>query len=152
MSARGGARLHLQESAVAKWILLVADVEAAATGVVLIVSPSLFARLILGTELSDSGEALGRIAGIAMLGAGLAAWPAPAAASAPASAIRALLIYNVLATIYLGYLGLGGRLAGILLWPAVALHVVLSVLLGRALLGRRRPEPADVASGRGNRN
>ena len=52
----------------------------------------------------------------------------------PASAVRALLIYNLLATIYLGYLGLAGQLVGILLWPAVALHVLLSNLLGRVWL------------------
>ena len=37
-------------------------------------------------------------------------------------------------TIYLGYFGLAGQLVGILLWPAVALHVLLSILLGRVWL------------------
>jgi hypothetical protein len=48
--------------------------------------------------------------------------------------MRALLIYNLLATIYLAYLGFSGQLVGILLWPAVAVHVLLSILLGRAWL------------------
>jgi hypothetical protein len=41
-----------------------------------------------------------------------------------------MLIYNTLVTIYLAYLGIGGELVGILLWPAVALHAVLTGLLG----------------------
>ncbi len=36
-----------------------------------------------------------------------------------------------LATVYLLCLGLGGASIGILLWPAVALHGVLSLLLAR---------------------
>jgi hypothetical protein len=110
------------------WIVLIAAIEAVATSVVLIVSPSLFSRLILGAELSDPGEALGRLTGIVLLAFGLACWPAPAAAGPAAPAIRSLLIYNLLATIYLLYVGLGGRLVGILLWPAVALHAVLTLL------------------------
>ena len=120
-----------------KWTVLAAAVEAAATGLLLIISPSLFGWLIFGAELSAAGQALGRLAGIALLGFTLASWPAAAAASHSASAVRALLIYNLLATIYLGYLGLAGQLVGILLWPAVALHVVLSILLGRAWLAHR---------------
>src|SRR5512138_819391 len=100
-----------------RWTVLAAAVEAAATGLFLIVRPSLFTWLIFGAPLSDPGQALGRIAGIAMLGAGLAAWPAPAPASSPASAVRALLIYNLLAAVYLAYLGLASHLTGILLWP-----------------------------------
>ena len=41
------------------------------------------------------------------------------------------LIYNLLATIYLLYLGVGGKLVGTLLWPAVALHAILTILLTR---------------------
>jgi hypothetical protein len=39
--------------------------------------------------------------------------------------------YNVLITIYLAYLGIATGLAGMLLWPAVALHAVLSIALVR---------------------
>jgi hypothetical protein len=44
---------------------------------------------------------------------------------------RALLIYNLLATIYLDYLAVATQLTGILLWPAIAGHGVLAVLLAR---------------------
>jgi hypothetical protein len=115
-----------------RWIAPVAAVEAAATGLLLIVSPSLFSRLVLGADLSEPAQALGRLAGIALLGAALPSWPVAAAASTPPSATRALAIYNVLATTYLAYLGLGGHLVGILLWPAVVLHAILSIALAHA--------------------
>jgi len=115
-----------------KWIVPAAAVEAAVTGLILIVSPSLFAWLILGTELSPAGNALGRLAGIAMIGAGLAAWwPFSATVCSTTAAVPGFTIYNLFATIYLAYLGIAGQLVGILLWPAVALHAVLLVLLGR---------------------
>src|SRR5262245_60699634 len=101
-----------------KWAVLIAAVEAAATGFVLIVGPWLFGRLIFGAAFSDAGEALGRLTGIVLLGFALTAWPAPAAVGPSLSVLRALLIYNVLATIYLAYLGLTSTLTGILFWPA----------------------------------
>jgi len=103
-----------------------------ATGIVLMVAPSAFARVLLGTGLSSAGQAVGRIAGFALLSLGLACWPkdGPAAgATAGALASPALLIYNLLITLYLAYVGIAGELVGTLLWPAVALHAVLSAIL-----------------------
>ena len=45
-----------------------------------------------------------------------------------------MLIYSAVVTLYLAYLGFAGGLTGVLLWPAVVLHVVLMVLLGRIWL------------------
>ena len=120
-----------------KWALLAATVEAGATGLVLFIQPQWFAWLVFGTEFSEAGNALGRLAAIALFGLALATWPAPAALSRPASSVRALLIYNVLATIYLLYLGIGGQVTGILLWPATALHAIFALLLGRTWLAAR---------------
>src|SRR5271169_4663392 len=98
----------------------------AATGVALIAVPDLVARVLLGAGLSDSGVAVARVAGFGLLALGLACWPGNDDASP--QAIRALLVYNLLAGLYLGYLRLGGGFTGFLLWPACALHVVLGVL------------------------
>jgi hypothetical protein len=111
-----------------RWIVLVTAVEAVATSLVLLASPPLFAWLVLGGELSESGEALARLTGIVLLAFGLVSWPAPFGGGETPAAIRAMLIYNLLATIYLIYLGLGAKLDGILLWPAVGLHAVLTLL------------------------
>jgi len=40
-----------------------------------------------------------------------------------------LLTYNLLSTLYIGYLSLVGGFFGYLLWPAFALHGLLAVLL-----------------------
>ncbi|CAK06649.1 hypothetical protein ACC713_00195 [Rhizobium johnstonii] len=114
-----------------RWATTAAAVELAATGLILLVSPVLFGRLVLEGELSEPGQALGRLAGIVLLGFALTAWPDPSARSVA----RAMLIYNLLATIYLCYLGVLAQSVGILLWPAMVLHAVLSILLVRTWLG-----------------
>ena len=43
-----------------------------------------------------------------------------------------MLIYSAAITLYLAYLGIAGVSTGILLWPAVALHAILTTLLTRA--------------------
>ena len=108
-----------------KWITIAAAIEAAATSFVLLAAPLLFGRLIFGADLSESGQALGRLTGIVLLGFALTAWPRPAARSIT----RALLAYNLLATAYLCYLGIAATSVGILLWPAVVLHLAFTILL-----------------------
>ena len=51
-----------------------------------------------------------------------------------------MLTYSAAVTLYLAYLGFAGGLTGILLWPAVVLHAILTALLARAPIGdRSRP-------------
>ena len=109
-------------------IMLSAVIEAA-TGVALIAAPGFVARVLLGASLSDSGVAVGRLAGLALLSLALACWPDWNNASP--QAIRALFTYNLLAALYLGYLRVGGGFVSYLLWPACALHAVLTLLLVR---------------------
>ena len=97
----------------------------------LLLSPALFGRLILGAELSEPGQALGRLTGIALLGFALACWPKQATNSTLASLH--------LSTLYLSYLlGIEGTSAGMLLWPAVALHLLLTALLAADHLSAKR--------------
>jgi hypothetical protein len=49
----------------------------------------------------------------------------------PGSPLVGMLTYSALITLYLAYLGIEGK-SGVLLWPAVVLHVILSALLVRA--------------------
>jgi hypothetical protein len=106
----------------------------AATGIALLAIPEVVARLLLGAGLSNSGIAVGRVAGFALLSLGLACWPT--ADDAAPSAVRALFAYNLLAALYLGYLRVTGEFVAILLWPACALHAVLALLLARPAYGR----------------
>jgi hypothetical protein len=51
--------------------------------------------------------------------------------TADASAIPAILTYNIPTTLYLLYLGIEGGRVGLILWPAMALHALLSFLPAR---------------------
>ena len=45
-----------------------------------------------------------------------------------------MFAYISATTLYLTYIGFVGEFSGVLLWPAVAVHALLSILLGRAWL------------------
>jgi hypothetical protein len=61
----------------------------------------------------------------------LACWPGRDVVSRLAPALSAMLTYNLLITCYLTFLGIGGQWVGILLWPAVAIHGLVTLLLVR---------------------
>jgi hypothetical protein len=110
-----------------KKVLVVAAIAEAVTGLALMVIPSLLGRLLLGEELAGVAIPVARVAGIALIALGIACWPGPP--------LVGMLIYSAAVTLYLAYLGFAGGFAGAFLWPAVALHAVLSILLGRAWFG-----------------
>ena len=107
-----------------KWVLIFAAVGEAGTGLALLIVPSLVGRLLLGEELTGIAIPVARVAGIALIALGVACWPGPPRVG--------MLIYSAAVTLYLAYVGFAGGLTGILLWPAVILHAILTVLLTRA--------------------
>jgi len=111
-----------------KGVLAFAAVSEAATGLALLIAPSLVGQLLLGTELTGVAVTVARVAGIALIALGIACWPGPARIG--------MLIYSGVVMLYLAYLGFGG-MNGILLWPAVVLHGILTALLARASIGGR---------------
>jgi len=112
-----------------KKVLVSAAVAEVATGLALLIVPSLVGQLLLGEELAGVAISVARVAGIALVGLGIACWPGPPLAG--------MLTYSSAVALYLAYLGFAGGLTGVLLWPAVALHAVLSILLGRAWLATK---------------
>ena len=108
-----------------KKLLMFTGVAEAATGLALMVVPVLVGRLLLGNELTGVSVVVARVAGIALLALGVGCWPGPASLG--------MLTYNAIGTVYFAHLALGGQWAGPLLWPVVALHAVLTILLGCAL-------------------
>ena len=109
-----------------KKLLTVAAVIEAVTGLALIVAPSLTGRLLLGAESTGIAIPVARVLGIALIALGVACWPGPA--------LLGMLTYGALVMLYLLYLGIRGEWVGPLLWPAVVLHAVLTLLLARAWL------------------
>ena len=104
----------------------------AATGVALIVNPGLVVQILLGAGVAGAGIAIGRVGGFGLLSLGLACWPNGDEVTVRATWV--LFLYNLLASLYLGYLRLGGEFTGYVLWLAVALHVILALLLARPAL------------------
>ncbi len=111
-------------------LIILAVALEAIVGVALIVSPSPAAVLVFGGALSAPGEAIGRLAGVALLALAVAC--SPSAAKGPSSDLRGLLAYNLLATIFFLSVGIDGRSVGVLLWPVVGLHAILTALILRA--------------------
>jgi hypothetical protein len=109
-------------------ILAFASVVEIGTGLVLMMAPAVVARLLLGVELEGVGPVLARCFGIALIALGLACWPRQTA-NGGSPAFRAMLTYNALISLYLGYLGTVGHMGGSLLWPATVLHAVVALLL-----------------------
>jgi hypothetical protein len=115
-----------------KKVLTVAAVVEVATGMALLIVPSLVGRLLFGAEFTGVANPAARVTGIALLALGVGCWSG-------STALCGMLTYGALATLYLAYLGVIGEWVGPLLWPAVVLHGILTVLLAWAWFQSRRP-------------
>jgi hypothetical protein len=90
-------------------------------GLALLIVPSFVGQLLLGEQLTGVAVPVARVAGIALIALGIACWPGPP--------LLGMVTYGALVTLYLAYLGFAGGLTGLLLWPAVILHAILTALL-----------------------
>lgn len=113
-----------------KNVLTFAAVCEVATGLALLTVPSLVGQLLLGEQLAGIATPIARVTGIALIALGIACWPGPPLAG--------MLTYSALVTLYLAYLGFFGGLSGVLLWPVVALHAILTAFLARDVARMRR--------------
>ena len=102
-------------------VLVLAAVCEAATGVALLLVPSLVGQLLLGAGLTGVAVTVARVAGIALIALGVACWPG--------TPLVGMLSYSAAVTVYLAYVGVAGGPTGMLLWPAVVVHVILTTLL-----------------------
>ena len=123
-----------------KLFLLVIACAEASIGLGLLFLPSVPFALLLGLE-SATIDAIfvGRIAGAALLAIGVASWMARTDVLSPAlfGLLTGILTYNTAVSILLAYAGAVLKMAGILLWPTVAIHAILAVW-GCLLLFRER--------------
>ena len=97
----------------------------AMTGILLLLAPSLVSGLLFGADVPRPGTMFAQLAGIALIGLGIACWPGPAALG--------MLIYGVLVGLYLVWVGATQDAAGPFLWPAVILHAALAVPLAMSV-------------------
>ena len=113
-----------------KKALIFAAVAEVATGLALLIAPSLVGQLLLGAELTGAAVPIARVTGIALVALGIACWPGPP--------LVGMLVYTTVVMLFLAYIGIRGEWVGPLLWPAVAVHAVLALLLAGSLLGENR--------------
>jgi hypothetical protein len=111
------------------------------TGLLLLIWPAVVFALLFGWRQAASETLLiGRVAGAGVISVGLGCWPARRDARTPAQlgVLAGVLTYNVLAALLLTFAGLGLKMAGIVLWPAVVYHAALAAWCV-ACLPRRQP-------------
>jgi len=85
-----------------KKVLIFAAVAEAATGLALLIVPSLVGQLLLGEELTGVAVPVARVAGIGLIGLGIACWPGPP--------LVGMLFYSSLIMLYLAYLGFASEI------------------------------------------
>lgn len=111
--------------------LLVATVGEAATGLALLLFPSLVGQLLFGAPMTDALTLVAaRVAGIALLGLSAACWWE--------SPLVGMLAYSIGITALLGFVGLAGGMTGALLWPVVVVHAGLSTALAFDFAQRKK--------------
>ena len=93
------------------------------TGAALLLAPSWVGQLLLGSALTGTAVTVAQVAGIALIALGVACWPGPPR--------RGMLLYSAGVTLYLAYVGWSAAASGLLLWPVVVLHLILTALLIR---------------------
>lgn len=112
-----------------KVLLVVTAASEAATGLALLLLPSMVVSLLLGATLdTPSGSVVARVAGAALLALGTACWLArnDQQSGAAKGLVAALLLYNAATIAVLVYAAYGLALSGIGLWPAIIVHAVLA--------------------------
>jgi len=110
-------------------VLVLAAVGEAATGVALLIVPSLVGQLLFGAELNGIAVTVARVTGIALIALAVACWPG--------TPLAGMLTYSAAVTLYLASVAFEGVSTGVLLLPAVVLHGILTALLARASMSHQ---------------
>jgi len=102
-------------------VLIFAAAGELATGVALLIAPSIVGQLLLGQNLIGAAVPIARVTGIALVALSIACWPGPP--------MVGMLTYSAGVTLCLSYTGYTAGVTGVLLWPAVGLHGLLTAVL-----------------------
>lgn len=108
-----------------KRLLAFAAVGEIATGVTLLLAPSLTGQWLFAEDLVGIAVTIARVTGIALIGLGIACWPG--------TPLLGMLTYSATVALYLAYVGYSGGPSGRLLWPVVVAHIVLAALLAQRI-------------------
>ena len=121
--------MHATAGSNRKSLLSVTGALEAATGLALLVMPSVVVELLLGSSPGTlSGVTVSRVAGVALFALGVACWLAreDAASRAAKGLVAAMLLYNigVVAVLVLAWTSSGP--VGVGFWPVVLAHAGLA--------------------------
>jgi hypothetical protein len=105
-----------------RWLVRVAE---GVTGLILVAYPPIVTQAVFDAEIAGADTIMARLTGIALIGLRVACWPGKSAHQQ----LYGMLTYSTLAMLYHLRIGIRGAPVGILLWPAVVVHAVLSVFL-----------------------
>jgi hypothetical protein len=123
------------------YLLIVTALTEGGTGAALLTVPAVVISLLLGvTTAAPEAIVVGRITGGALMAVGIMCWSVRN--HGPPAVLVAILAYDVAAAVALGVARVESGLVGIVLWPAVAAHVVLAVWCVAVLVGDR-PHRSD---------
>ena len=110
-----------------KRLLTITAIFEGITGLALMSVPSLFVMILLGDKLVEpAGIMISRLAGAALLSLAIIYWLYQKSAVTELLIVKAMLLYNVAASVLLVYASLIG-FSGLGLWPAVLLHIGLAL-------------------------
>lgn len=113
-----------------KLLLIITTVLEGATGLALLVIPTVVTSMLLGAPVdTPAGLVAARIAGAALVALAIACWQARnGERGSPATGVvQAMLFYNFAAALLFVYAGIRLDLRSALLWPAIVLHLGLGV-------------------------
>ena len=98
------------------------------TGLTLLIIPGVVIRALIGADEGTASTIVGRVLGGALIGLGIAG--ASARGRTPERPIvLAYVVYNVSTATVLAAASVAGTASGILLWPVVAVHALLALVL-----------------------
>src|SRR5215467_4174831 len=89
-------------------------------GALFLTVPAVPCLLLFGARPESIGVPLGRFAGIALVALGIACLR---------QVVLGLFAFNLAAAVLFAWVGVAGVLHGLLLWPAVILHISIGVAL-----------------------
>ena len=119
------AAWHQTAVVIAAWVEII-------VGASFILVPNAQSQLVFAATIDGAGVHFARLAGIGLIGLGLASMPS-SLAGIRRDAVRALLVFNIAATIFFAWIGVATTFRGVVLWPVVILHAVIAIALALSL-------------------
>ncbi|HEU4837339.1 MAG TPA: hypothetical protein VFS90_23115 [Pyrinomonadaceae bacterium] len=110
---------------IAAWIEII-------VGVSFILATNVQSQFIFAATPDGVASVFARFAGIALIGLGIACLPSQLAGT-NRNAVLGLFVFNVAVTIFFAWVAMATTFRGMVLWPVVILHAVISLALAPSL-------------------